>query len=276
MGPTKLTAIKDDAWGAFTSVNTSDSSNPFSDDAFTPSASSSTDAYRAASAEPLTPRDWAEAFDREFDTAPKTWDDESEQPEQETPRPTPENPLVLPTPDEDDSASAWSFPADPSSASAASDLPPATTSTADVLATALPTTPADIKEMSDKTSALSMAQDAAQHPAPSALETPEQHLQHERAQLHAHFAANQPAPEQTGASQEADLDRLAGASTAAEPLGPGVSADTHVGKDGLLYRRMPDGSVVSAPEDDVAMGIEDAREGKLGKKEQDKVDSNFK
>lgn len=130
--------------------------------------------------------------------------------------------------------------------------------------------------MTEKTSALSMAEDAAKHPAPSALETPEQHLAQQRAQLHAHFAPGPgPAPERSSQSQEADLDRLASASTAKEPLGPGVAAGTHVGKDGLLYRRMPDGSVVSAPEDDVAMGIEDAREGKLGKKEQTDVDRNF-
>lgn len=129
--------------------------------------------------------------------------------------------------------------------------------------------------MSDKTKALSMAEEAAKHPAPSAIENPEQHLQYEREKLHAHFDPNQPAPEQTSKSQEEDLDRLANASTKANPLGPGVSKDTHVGKDGLLYRRMPDGSVVSAPEDDVALGIEDAREGKLGKKEQGKVDRNF-
>lgn len=152
---------------------------------------------------------------------------------------------MLPQPEDDSSSTSWSFPGDEDEKEIGEDLPPADPSA----------------DMTERASALRLH------------ETPEEHAKNES--LHTHFAAGQPAPEMTSQSQQEDLDRLAQASTKDHPLGVGVSKDTHVGKDGLLYRRMPDGSVVSAPEDDVALGIEDAREGKLGAVEQHKVDKNF-
>lgn len=106
----------DEAWGSFTSVNASDSNeNPFDDDAFAPASSTATTLH---SSEPLTPSDWAEAFDREFDAQP-AWAQDAE--EDDVPS------IVVPEETESEVAtptSGWSFPGDESD-DQGEDLPPA-------------------------------------------------------------------------------------------------------------------------------------------------------
>jgi SIT4-associating protein SAP185/190 len=52
---------------------------------------------------------------------------------------------------------------------------------------------------------------------------------------------------------------LIAAATEDEPLGPGVSGDTHI-RGGMLERRMDDGEIVQVPQDEVVRGVEDAME----------------
>ncbi|GMK57546.1 hypothetical protein CspeluHIS016_0403800 [Cutaneotrichosporon spelunceum] len=104
----------DDAWGTFTSGGSSGkaSENPFGDDAFAPSSSS------FPSAEPLTPRDWAEAFDREFEAQP-AWAEDAEE----------VTAIVMPADDDVGTpTSSWSFPGDEDD-DLGEDLPPASTET---------------------------------------------------------------------------------------------------------------------------------------------------
>jgi SIT4-associating protein SAP185/190 len=245
----------DDAWGSFTSVGTT-GENPFGDE-FVPTTSTSAsasasgtaaaDAFR--SAEPLTPRDWAEAFDREFDTVKQPWAEDADEDatamatgESEAPPPS----IVMPDADtsaDDDEidvgvragvvtpGSGWSFPG---SGSGDSDL-----------GEDLPAAPAsEIEGVQRRAAGMSLGIDA---------ETAS------KGDNHGHG-------EQTAAEEEEKEiereDALANAATIDEPLGPGVGSDTHVA-GGMLERTMSDGSVVRVPEDDIVRGVEEAIERRL-------------
>lgn len=99
--------------------------NPFGDDAFAPS--SGVDSFRPV--ETLTPRDWAEAFDREFDSnEPQPWAEDAD----EAPA------IVMPEGDDDGTeidvvttpTSSWSFPGNESD-DLGEDLPPTDTTELD-------------------------------------------------------------------------------------------------------------------------------------------------
>lgn len=47
--------------------------------------------------------------------------------------------------------------------------------------------------------------------------------------------------------------------TQEEPLGPGVSADTHVTIDGMLEKEV-DGKRIVVPQDEIIRGVEEAHE----------------
>jgi SIT4-associating protein SAP185/190 len=215
----------DDAWGSFTSVTTDgNSENPFGDDAFAPSSSSKSDSFR--SAEPLTPRDWAEAFDREFDSEPQPWNEDTDEVQA----------IVMPDDDAADvdvvttPTSSWSFPGDESD-DLGEDLPPAST-------TVGTSTPPDIvSSVSRRAAGL--------------------HLNMPRRN-----SISQNAPPHIPTPEEEREDALAAAATPQHPLGPGVSADTHV-EHGMLERTMEDGTVVRVPEDDIVRGVEEAIERRV-------------
>ncbi|BEJ17191.1 hypothetical protein CspHIS471_0605920 [Cutaneotrichosporon sp. HIS471] len=216
----------DDAWGTFTSVGNSGkaSENPFGDDAFAPSSSS------FQSAEPLTPRDWAEAFDREFETQP-AWAEDAEE----------VTAIVMPADDDVGTpTSSWSFPGDESD-DQGEDLPPTST---------------------ESTTALRAAKEAGieRAKAQAELVAVEQHT--EALTLH---------EEREGGHMTPEEKELASLCTANEPLGPGTAPGTHLRADGLVERTMPDGSVVSVPEDDIARGIDEAMVHRVDEDEEDVV-----
>lgn len=141
-------ADDDDAWGSFTSVNASDSSeNPFGDDAFAPSSSSTATTFHTS--EPLTPLDWAEAFDREFDAQPQ-WAQDAEGedvPSIVVPEENDGNDSDVATP-----TSSWSFPGDESD-DQGEDLPPAAAKSAP------PKAGADAEAVEAHMSALTLSRD---------------------------------------------------------------------------------------------------------------------
>jgi SIT4-associating protein SAP185/190 len=216
----------DDAWGSFTSVGNSGkaSENPFGDDAFAPSSSS------FQSAEPLTPRDWAEAFDREFETQP-AWAEDAEE----------VTAIVMPSAGDDDvgtPTSSWSFPGDESD-DQGEDLPPATAETTQALQAA-------------KEAGISRAKAQAE------LAAVERHT--EALTLHS---------EREGGMMSPEEKELAELGTADAPLGPGAAPDARLRADGLVERTMPDGTVVRVPEDDIARGIDEAMEHRVDEVEKD-------
>lgn len=227
----------DDAWGAFTSVSTGDSGeNPFGD-AFAPSSSSVTvDSFR--SAEPLTPRDWAEAFDREFESSePQPWAEDAE----ELPA------IVVPEGDDSDQAdvvgtptSSWSFPGDES----------------DDLGEDLPPTSADMDAVATRAAALTLESTTATTTTTATATAASSAASGRRRANSISQRGLSPASPALTPDEERD-EILAHASSAAHPLGLGVSADTHI-SHGMLERTMPDGEVVRVPEDDVARGIDEA------------------
>ncbi|CAK9784162.1 SAPS-domain-containing protein [Cutaneotrichosporon oleaginosum] len=217
----------DDAWGSFTSVDNSHkaSENPFGDDAFAPSSSS------FQSAEPLTPRDWAEAFDREFEAQP-AWAEDAEE----------VTAIVMPSAGDDDvgtPSSSWSFPGDESD-DQGEDLPPASAETTAALEAA-------------KAAGISRAKAQAE------LGAVERHT--EALMLHS---------EREGGLMSPEEKELAELGTSETPLGPGTAPGTRLRSDGLVERTMPDGTVVRVPEDDIARGIDEAMERRVDEVEEAK------
>lgn len=225
----------DDAWGSYTSVGGSGKAaeNPFGDDAFAPSTAS------FQSAEPLTPRDWAEAFDREFETQP-AWAEDAEE----------VTAIVMPTDDADSDVvgtptSSWSFPGDESD-DQGEDLPPASAAT---------------------TSALQAAKEAGISRAKAQAELAAVEAHTEALTLHSQREGGQMSPE------EKELSQLG---TEAEPLGPGTAPGAHLRADGLVERTMPDGTVLRVPEDDIARGIDEAMERRVDDKGDDDASGRLK
>jgi len=52
------------------------------------------------------------------------------------------------------------------------------------------------------------------------------------------------------------------ASTTDEPLGPGVSRDTHMNSGGMLEKEV-DGKTVQVPADEIVRGVEEAMERRV-------------
>ncbi|TXT15631.1 hypothetical protein VHUM_00134 [Vanrija humicola] len=193
----------DDAWGEFSSGNGGggDGANPFDDDAFAPSSSTEVTSF-----EPLTPADWAEAFDRAFESSQPsettTWTEETEE-VQTISMPAPE--------DTSGDASSWSFGDEDEEHPQGEDLP---------------SVKGGVAKGGDDDLSL-----------------------HRVERRHSHSEDGMTAREEA----------LLSVATPEEPLGPGVSADARV-VGGLIERKLPDGTVVRVPEDDIAVGIEEGLE----------------
>lgn len=56
---------------------------------------------------------------------------------------------------------------------------------------------------------------------------------------------------------------LLAATSEAEPLGPGVSADTQMRADGKLQKEGPNGELITVPADEVALGAEEGRRNSM-------------
>lgn len=197
----------DDAWGEFSSGNDGGAggggANPFDDDAFAPSSSTEVTAF--VPGEPLTPADWAEAFDREFESSQPTettaWTEETEE----------VHTIAIPAPeDTSGDASSWSFGDEDEEHPQGEDLP-------------------SVKGVTKAVDDLSLHRVERRHSHTDDALTPRE-------------------------------DALLSVATPDHPLGPGVSADAHVVAGGLIERKLPDGTVVRVPEDDIAVGIEEGLE----------------
>lgn len=267
----------DDGWGTFNSSGNDDADNPFGDDNFAPSvqhpAQGGPSSNVVQRSDPLTPHDWASEFDREFAdelpaiVVPNIPEDEEEE-EDATEAGFGGSP-----------ATSWGFSGKEDEGE---DLPPSPiVDQAPQLGAPIPhpiKSAQDVDTLVQQTNAI----DIRDIPRESALpettgQSPTSPMTIPRRASATNPDPSSPkistspvksstSPKAIPARRQSEDDSAAfsppepsliNASTMEEPLGPGVSPDTHMMPSGMLEKEV-NGQKVTVPADEVARGVEEA------------------
>jgi SIT4-associating protein SAP185/190 len=208
-------------------------------------------------ADPLTPRDWASQFDREFaENEPLGWSAEEEAgPSEREGVPA----IVMPSLDEGDvtstPGSTWSFTGEDDG----EDLPPTTSPTfgeVEVMKR-------DEAGLEEAMASMDVQPELSSTPPTRSTAAPLASSPPGPIPIRSHTVQSFdiPGPSRVQVTPGETISppdpSLIAAATEEEPLGPGVTRDTEVTPAGTL-RKEVDGEVVEVPADEVALGVEEA------------------